>query len=143
MYLIFLMYRRPPGSTRTDPLFPSPTLSRSQKSPADAGLCRAAPAGSEQCGIKLHQRCRTGARRADLERGFRQQFGEVETRGRQLRLVERALFRAFTVERNTCHPCPQVRVDQMADDAQIWHGGGTEIRSEEHTSELQSLMRHS
>src|SRR3546814_11024528 len=32
-HLFFLMFRRPPESTRTDPLFPSPTLFRSNTAP--------------------------------------------------------------------------------------------------------------
>src|SRR3546814_9736427 len=76
MFFFFLMIRRPPGSTRTDTLFPYTTLFRS-----DPGACRPRAAGPP---------ARPPGGRDRLERG---------------------------------------------------RAGGGGARSEEHTSELQSLMR--
>src|SRR3546814_3202218 len=99
------MIRRPPRSTRTDTLFPYPTLFRSQ---ADAG--RGAVRGS------------SGAR------------------GRSLRLCPHARTRrgvgnARRRRRRLCRrPHRQTRRGTA-------EGAEKRQRSEEHTSELQSLMR--
>src|SRR3546814_20886255 len=44
MYLFFLMIRRPPRSTRTDTLFPDPTLFRSHWRNVDAAVAAQDPA---------------------------------------------------------------------------------------------------
>src|SRR3546814_5319417 len=98
----FLMIRRPPRSTRTDPLFPYTTLFRSH---APARRRRARP----------HRDARMDANRrraAGSARG-------LPARGRQRpRLLHRQPGRPFGVV-------------------------AAAARSEEHTSELQSLMRNS
>src|SRR3546814_5037963 len=91
------MIRRPPGSTRTDTLFPYPTLFRSH-------------AGRRAPERRLGSRRRLDARRHRAAAGRRQ---PLLTRSARTRTV----FVGW-VERSETHR-----------------------RSEEHTSELQSLMR--
>src|SRR3546814_9279785 len=89
------MLRRPPGSTRTDTLFPYTTLFRSRR-PVDPGLGRAGQRHPDQCGAR-------GERKLDPRLGGPE------------------------------HPHREVRPHAAL--------SLTERRSEEHTSELQSLMR--
>src|SRR3546814_3333457 len=97
------MIRRPPRSTRTDPLFPYTTRFRSSGSGAEGG---AQPVSCQTC----HGRGRVRA-----QQGF------------------------FTIERTcpACHGGGQV-IDKPCRSCE---GAGRVHRSEEHTSELQSLMR--
>src|SRR3546814_15196913 len=92
IYLFFLMKRRPPTSTRTDPLFPSTTLFRSDEY-GDRGP-------RDIVGVRGRARARGGVR--GLAR------------------------RAGVTRRRTGLQPPRTRLHD---------------RSEEHTSELQSLMR--
>src|SRR3546814_2061995 len=102
LFFFFLMVRRPPGSTRTDTLFPYPTLFRS----------------------------RAGWRRRGRDRGFRnRQFFRLGPENREQRLRRRDPF-----------------ANRLPGAKQPAFGGGRvrtahADRSEEHTSELQSLMR--
>src|SRR3546814_15434186 len=91
-YIFFLMIRRPPRSTRTDTLFPSPTLFRSY--------------GGHDGG-RDHRRLCDGL---DGPAGRRLPHGDPRWR------VERGGGRLFLRQ-------------------------APRVRSEEHTSELQSLMR--
>src|SRR3546814_5023989 len=93
----FLMIRRPPRSTRTDTLFPYPTLFRSAP-PAH----RPHPAGSDR--DRHHPPLAAGARRV-----------------RRLP--------------------PPLRAAEERPGPGAAQGPGRGARSEEHTSELQSLMR--
>src|SRR3546814_1596622 len=100
------MTRRPPRSTRTDPLFPYTTLFRSKGDPVDADKIVAA---------QLELAVALG------EKGY--PFAEIDE--------------------------PTVRIDhedRQGDLSMIVEPGGYRrfgrvVRSEEHTSELQSLMR--
>src|SRR3546814_6837120 len=110
------MIRRPPRSTRTDTLFPYPTLVRSSR-PRAAG--RRSHRGGNGRGERLLQsriRSRQWASRFAHERGRAAaacaEFGRVGTGRQQWR---------------------------SGDPARARRAG--ERRSEEHTSELQSLMR--
>src|SRR3546814_6923723 len=90
------MIRRPPGSTRTDTLFPYATLFRSVETAPDIGVEQRRP-DIDEADIGLHhRRCET--EREERQRGDRAQQDDLDE----------------------VHP-----------------------RSEEHTSELQSLMRNS
>src|SRR3546814_17743454 len=93
----FLMIRRPPGSTRPDPLFPYPTLFRSRLGERDR--------------VELARR-RTGGCRALRRDGF-----------------EAGRWRTLHIGGGGSGS-PRRRL-------RLWSGG----RSEEHTSEVQSLMR--
>src|SRR3546814_2815016 len=93
--VFFLMIRRPPRSTRTDTLFPYPTLFRSNRCSQRTSLDQAFPANAGG-----------GRNRA---RDYR------DRRARAVRTEYAALADPFRYRGNT--------------------------RSEEHTSELQSLMR--
>src|SRR3546814_4400272 len=95
--IFFLRVRRPPGSKRTDTLFPYTTLFRSQP------------------------RARAGF--ADGKFAVFDRAGQV---------AKQLLHQ--TGERETAHPH---RIDGEEQEAAV----GVEQRSEEHTSELQSLMR--
>src|SRR3546814_10431854 len=97
---MFLMKRRPPISTRTDTLFPSTTLFRSLRAPADEEL------GSETL-FQIAYGCR--------HRGLRHEQG---SRG----IRHAAVFAGG-------HEVTELRQRDISE------------RSEEHTSELQSLMR--
>src|SRR3546814_5389068 len=96
------MIRPPPIPTRTDPLFPSPTLFRS---PAGRGAQHAHPPGGLPCPRGHAVRALFGARRF--------------------------LARALSIGRSRRHL--HAAIEQQS--------GADRPRSEEHTSELQSLMR--
>src|SRR3546814_7225818 len=111
------MIRRPPRSTRTDTLFPYTTLFRSSADPREAVPARRA--------AWLHRR---HSRACALARGLRHDgarrpagdFGKIDL-----------------------DPCLRHggRRDGLLDSLRPRSGGERERRSEEHTSELQSLMR--
>src|SRR3546814_1505174 len=116
-----LMIRRPPRSTRTDTLFPYTTLFRSR--PAQYALCRQ-PGGQLHDGTAL-RRCRAG---------------------RPARVGARSGQRDGTSVAELCHPEPDrrpgARVDGASGEPSVrGDDTGGLARSEEHTSELQSLMR--
>src|SRR3546814_10236158 len=115
MIVFFLMIRRPPRSTRTDTLFPYPTLFRSafnEQLPGDAG-------GNgrviDEQTARLHR-----AERAILAQRDRGQIViRANTTYDDIRLLRRLRRTDGCFAAMFLHPC----------------------RSEEHTSELQSLMR--
>src|SRR3546814_8845063 len=116
------MIRRPPRSTRTDTLFPYTTLFRSVLQRLGGG--EPAVAGSER---DVDQRI---ARLIEIHLAA-QDAGDVEID------VLAHLARRLRVGGQLDH-----RLDRVADDVAL--PGGEEVhdeRSEEHTSELQSLMR--
>src|SRR3546814_1727101 len=101
------MIRRPPGSTRTDPLFPYTTLFRSRRgnSPSPPWSC---PRPAWSAG---------GAPAASDPSHHGLQVGQVDAVGAAV----------VNVPRQRAEALPEA--------------GGSAGRSEEHTSELQSLMR--
>src|SRR3546814_10580976 len=104
------MIRRPPGSTRTDTLFPYPTLFRSRR------------------------------RAQDLERDHAVDQPEegLQRQPHRLRLGEPRL-QVRRLQRPLQHP-GRVRQPRVRSGVRLDLRAGPE-RSEEHTSELQSLMR--
>src|SRR5471030_1158793 len=82
--------------------------------------------GLEQGFVVVHQRLRSGPRSANRRCRFRQQLGEIEPRGGELRFVERIAF-GFLVQRNTCHARPEIREHEMPDGAHIRHGSGADF----------------
>src|SRR3546814_14475924 len=104
LVIIFVMIRRTPRSTRTDTLFPDPTLFRSGHRPRQLD------------GTML----RLGRQRDD----------QIE--GGVLQLVEALRPVARDVEAGLVH-------DRLGEGVAL--AGADADRSEEHTSELQSLMR--
>src|SRR3546814_13686884 len=131
LFFFFLMIRRPPRSTRTDTLFPYTTLFRSGRA----------------------RRCRLHHRHLQQERRHRRRLLRVEpseVRDPAARLPALRVHRLAAAERRRDggdeHPQADARVEQartpvgkFADAPQGTQG----FRSEEHTSELQSLMRSS
>src|SRR3546814_10410012 len=108
------MIRRPPRSTRTDTLFPYTTLFRSRRTRVRPGPRRRAAAGPPQSKGEPPLPGRPALDRSPAPAG----------RGKTERSHHRAVFQ-------DCGPA-NLHVDgRVAHDA----------RSEEHTSELQSLMR--
>src|SRR3546814_4794685 len=99
------MIRRPPRSTRTDTLFPYPTLFRS-------------PIGRVEVARPRDQYIRKQVARRPVPRARR--VGQAD------------ISRKFAVFRR--RPVPAIAEVDRGDE-------GIEVRSEEHTSELQSLMR--
>src|SRR3546814_4710332 len=108
------MIRRPPRSTRTDTLFPYTTLFRSSNRRPVFRRHGVAPAGRALC---RHRSRSAPARRARLERTQADRTG-------------------WSVQVHPRRRVPHVQPGRDRDAAE----GGQE-RSEEHTSELQSLMR--
>src|SRR3546814_10383969 len=100
------MIRRPPGSTRTDPLFPYTTLVRS------------------------------GERRHEPRLRIERRRHEGDARGR---LTARCLDQHRVAG---AHPARILSL-QVEGDRHLAQVGDAIERSEEHTSELQSLMRNS
>src|SRR3546814_1630350 len=107
------MIPRPPRSTRTDPLFPYTTRFRShvQDGPGPRCVDRLGPATELQW--------RQGSARRHIARG--QPISETDARGR----------------RDGRHTPRRTTRQQTS----LAHRADEEARSEEHTSELQSLMR--
>src|SRR3546814_1868018 len=101
------MIRRPPRSTRTDTLFPYPTLFRSE---AEWAALRAADAPRAR--VFYRRRLRNVARKSGNIKDFLERWGS--------RYEYMIVFDADSV---------------MSGETMV------ELRSEEHTSELQSLMR--
>src|SRR3546814_2391902 len=139
-YFFFLMIRRPPRSTRTDTLFPYTTLFRSWRGTScrSCGWSRSTAPGG-RCGgrgrVRL-ERGRRGGRRQSLWRDgriYRRSRARIapETRppelGRGGRLSGRLSDRLCRAR-----PLCADRAGRVA---------ARSRRSEEHTSELQSLMR--
>src|SRR3546814_6364980 len=114
------MIRRPPRSTRTDTLFPYTTLFRSKREPDD---------GSDR-GVEKGGRGRKG--HADVKR---QPPAPVSLSGKPAAPA----CRLSGVEHGA-GPLPQDR-GQRPDHRCAGGSGREPDRSEEHTSELQSLMR--
>src|SRR3546814_4011978 len=116
--VFFLMIRRPPRSTRTDTLFPYTTLFRSRRGP----FFLSAPRTEERCFDKLSTNggknfawCKAPSRRQATGQG-------------RAALVEGAHGRGQASSRLARRDRRRVRAALYG-------------RSEEHTSELQSLMR--
>src|SRR3546814_4352016 len=109
--VFFLMIRRPPRSTRTDTLFPYTTLFRSHP-----------PAILSPRPVRARGPCRAAARVGRMETGAA--WGEEGRRRRQL-----------------CAAAAAQRIRAVADLRAVCGRPAAARRSEEHTSELQSLMR--
>src|SRR3546814_5903563 len=128
------MIRRPPRSTRTDTLFPYTTLFRSLPCCTCSQICR------EEAGTALRPQHRR--RKPALEdeagqgRDVTRQHPVVVQEGRPL--ADRRL-RALQAGRSGERPA---QVDALGGRQQL-DGDDVGGRSEEHTSELQSLMRSS
>src|SRR3546814_3703157 len=111
MFFFFLMIRRPPRSTRTDTLFPYTTLFRSWSS-----------SGNWPGGRRHPSRCPRRCRDAATTRLGK---GGPRTRGHDLLAVHD----------------PSVPGTSLSTNVGRTIHAGVEMRSEEHTPELQSLMR--
>src|SRR3546814_5788091 len=121
----FLMIRRPPRSTRTDTLFPYTTLFRSWRH------C----AFWLECKIRAHGRRSVASLRTSASRHVPAvQFSPANSRKRTLMLKGAGPHGACLLEDH--RDGKPVGYDCM-------HRCFVEQRSEEHTSELQSLMRNS
>src|SRR3546814_1649852 len=122
-FVVCLSIRRPPRSTRTDTLFPYTTLFRS----------------IFWCGGCLERWGRTtapGKRKSELRRTKEE---ALETRESILDAAERIFFERG-VSRTTLDQI--ARAASVTRGAVYWHfQNKSDLRSEEHTSELQSLMR--
>src|SRR3546814_1869471 len=113
------MTRRPPRSTRTDTLFPYTTLCRSPETAVRAALDLAGPTRqNSELQITPPARSLASTKRE----------GPLFDQARSFPKVQEPV-RAIGPE----NPTPRVRAQGM--------GLGFASRSEEHTSELQSLMR--
>src|SRR3546814_6240141 len=113
------MIRRPPRSTRTDTLFPYTTLFRS---------CGHHPAGAAQpCCLNLPVNADVDADGAGRDNG--RAYAPAADAGANGYAARRTRYRAGVHAGGGCH--------ERGD------GNAPAPRSEEHTSELQSLMRNS
>src|SRR3546814_6582789 len=136
------MIRRPPRSTRTDTLFPYTTLFRSRSSrrtdAADHRLCHASRAA---CGV----RCAGEGGRAKWSwypRDLCRTAGRILYRARPA--VGLAARRWGDLPAPAHLPADPLYPRTAADrffDRLVRSGDAEALRSEEHTSELQSLMR--
>src|SRR3546814_1757591 len=131
VFFFFLMIRRPPRSTRTDTLFPYTTLFRSQTEAGPVISCNRPSAGlkMDTVGPPLMN---TEVRIAD--------DGEILVRGE---LVMHGYWRNEAETQRVLVPDPaEPDRGPWLHTGDIGHiDGQGRIRSEEHTSELQSLMR--
>src|SRR3546814_6933484 len=132
------MIRRPPRSTRTDTLFPYTTLFRSLPSnrvllvydypPSQCALARIrtdAPPVAERFELYL------GA--LEIANGYHELINPAEQR-------ERFAANAETRQHAGARPVPVDQAFIAALDAGMPACAGVALRSEEHTSEIQSLM---
>src|SRR3546814_7449963 len=121
------MIRRPPRSTRTDTLFPYTTLFRSAQ--------RRIPA--------IEQRGRLDGELAAFDRYMRDVGGLADTTRRQrIHIIRRLLLERFgdgEIDPEKLDPAVVRRF--VLGEGRCWSAGAVRVRSEEHTSELQSLMR--
>src|SRR3546814_1641698 len=108
------MIRRPPRSTRTDTLFPYTTLFRSR-----AFRRR----GAAQC------QCPWTAMHVDARPSHTAVSADIDTHAGDVGQVHR--HRCWWIGERFAGACQQV----------LWWAHACVVRSEEHTSELQSLMR--
>src|SRR3546814_8108272 len=141
-YLFFLMIRRPPRSTRTDTLFPYTTLFRSNR---PKGFLTYATT-NELDGVRAFgtlQHLATGTAGA---------FPASNPQDRLVELVHslKAPYRQGACWVMNSDTLARIRKFKTTDGAFVWQPGLVEgqaatllgyPRSEEHTSELQSLMR--
>src|SRR3546814_10790912 len=123
------MIRRPPRSTRTDTLFPYTTLFRSGRTGFGLTLVQNLALGIDRISVE-YRRGQLDVGPAEIGDGLLAQVADAHPRddgkGQRAvdqRLSELALRRVFGIEMQ------RVRVHRQ------------QRRSEEHTSELQSLMR--
>src|SRR3546814_9171876 len=121
------MIRRPTGSTRTYTLFPYPTLFRSYRIRPEALLCHARDRGRQLAAAAHHggrcvPRLRSGT--PDLGVLYPGRPDGSARAGRARRAASRRSFLRLLLREHIGH-----------------HAAGGSLRSEEHTSELQSLMR--
>src|SRR3546814_7563767 len=128
----FLMIRRPPRSTRTDTLFPYTTLFRSVHLGLVAGVVGQREAAEALAG---------GGGGQIQARVIRQILPAPEGEDRAAQLVEGHL----ALDAGVARPAQPPPVEPPGP-RQIAHAENHQakpLRSEEHTSELQSLTRHS
>src|SRR3546814_6273423 len=121
----FLMIRRPPRSTRTDTLFPYTTLFRSQR---DNGTVTLTPDGLTGVSTVTEQR-------SDLRLEYKEKSVLVGMIGGKTEANDWTFDYGLARSHN-----------EVVEPNQLWQfrgNPGTVDRSEEHTSELQSLMRNS
>src|SRR3546814_2087845 len=117
------MIRRPPRSTRTDTLFPYTTLFRSKRASSNARSVLPDAVGPMR---------KMAGGRADIRK--------LDGLGRIVSGDRRPA--ASTVRREDYSATAQEQLVQLVH-AELRPGRTPVIRSEEHTSALQSLMRHS
>src|SRR3546814_9177563 len=135
----FLMIRRPPRSTRTDTLFPYTTLFRSA-SLRDARGSQPRSSGNvrQKRGQGADRRCAVSA---DLSQCSDQDLAAFERAHREdayrelLRRYKTGVYRLIVKQIGDA--------DEAMDLTQETFVSGFSARSEEHTSELQSLMSKS
>src|SRR3546814_6537494 len=133
MYFCFLMIRRPPRSTRTDTLFPYTTLFRSLEADAEGAVV----AEQSRLGKRGVAQPVTGVGgvgdqlpQEDLLLRVERVRDDVEQPA-DLSLEIHLFFRHGLFIRPFCGPCGAYAKSSRE----------APLRSEEHTSELQSLMR--
>src|SRR3546814_2216487 len=134
VHVFFLMIRRPPRSTRTDTLFPYTTLFRS---PGNYPSWHAHRGGSTG---RAHRRCdRTWA--ISVRRERRGRNGPYPGRNTQPGRLDQARHDHARPRHRQPGECSARGPDRGHPALPRLSGRLREIRSEEHTSELQSLMR--
>src|SRR3546814_5031468 len=125
------MIRRPPGTTRTDTLFPYTTLCRS-------GVILIAEGALSRKAEKL-----TAERQSEQERQQLQSelihISRVSAMGTMASTLAHELNQPLTAIINCLAGCERALDQKQIDRREL--RGALERRSEEHTSELQSLMR--
>src|SRR3546814_8018487 len=120
LFFFFLMIRRPPRSTRTDTLFPYTTLFRSIVATTDAQ--------------HLVRRC-VEAVQAERKVLIAFRLNDMKTDPYLRTKGDRAGEAALSLKSNLVH------ISLIKVDGQQVYPAVPQARSEEHTSELQSLMR--
>src|SRR3546814_2948287 len=135
-HLFFLMIRRPPRSTRTDTLFPYTTLFRSFEALEEAHAEQRHAAGL----LADRRRQVVELELADAQGAQGDRGGMHYARGRAVALAvsqpQRRPAEARGVLRRQVD-CTGPGIDEEGDGRAVHR----RLRSEEHTSELQSLMR--
>src|SRR3546814_3893673 len=128
------MIRRPPRSTRPDPLFPYTTLFRSAEVPRRGDVPGACAGTAERC--VLSEACNRCARKPGRAATVCFSFDEGRGMACFTCVTCGTQFADSAREPDRCPVCEDER-------QYVGRGGQQWTRSEEHTSELQSLMRNS
>src|SRR3546814_10338198 len=126
LFLFFLMIRRPPRSTRTDTLFPYPTLFRSTAHSAASVRCRERSTGQADSRAARRPVAPTGRARG---RGRRERAVRSEEHTSELQSLMRISYADFCLKKKTHKQKKEITINTQQDE-QKQTDNTTEINTE-------------